>query len=105
MYGAPDRHQRFHRGGARTAHRESFGLAFGIVPIDMRVARRHAQLCSDLLTAGRLIGTHDSWIAATGIAYGHSVVTSNVDEFQRVPGLSVIPVPWESTGEGGNRRV
>ncbi|HUF62497.1 MAG TPA: hypothetical protein VMN36_10525 [Verrucomicrobiales bacterium] len=58
----------------------------------MRVARCHAQLCADLLTAGQLIGTHDSWIAATGIAYGHAVVTANVDEFQRVPGLAVIPL-------------
>ncbi|MCB1095524.1 MAG: hypothetical protein KDN22_08075 [Verrucomicrobiae bacterium] len=44
------------------------------------------------MTAGQIIGTHDSWIAATGIAHGHAVVTANVDEFRRVSGLSVIPM-------------
>jgi predicted nucleic acid-binding protein len=29
------------------------------------------------------------WIGATAIAYGHAVVTGNVREFARIPGLVV----------------
>ena len=65
---------------------------FGIAPIDINVAKCHARLSADLLAAGAMIGTHDSWIAATGVAYGHAVVTQNANEFLRVPGLTVIPI-------------
>ena len=76
----------------RRAFVEAIFAQFSAAPIDMRVARCHAQLTAELMTAGQIIGTHDSWIAATGIAYGHAVMSANVDEFQRVPGLSVVPV-------------
>jgi predicted nucleic acid-binding protein len=42
-----------------------------------------------LRTNGLLIGTTDLWIAATALAYNKSLVTRNVREFQRVPGLTV----------------
>lgn len=35
-------------------------------------------------------GVSAMWIAATGLAHGMSVVTNNVEEFERVTGLSVI---------------
>ena len=76
----------------RRAFVEAIIEQFGIAPIDARVARCHARLSAELMTAGQIIGTHDSWIAATGIAYGHAVVTADIDEFRRVPGLSVIPM-------------
>ena len=31
------------------------------------------------------------WIAATAVVHGMGVVTKNVDEFSRVPGLTVVP--------------
>jgi predicted nucleic acid-binding protein len=31
------------------------------------------------------------WIAATALVHGMGVVTNNVDEFSRVPGLTVLP--------------
>jgi tRNA(fMet)-specific endonuclease VapC len=81
---------------ARRERRRAFVEAiieqFGVAPIDVRVARCHALLSAGLMTAGQIIGTHDSWIAATGIAHGHAVATTNVDEFRRVSGLSVIPM-------------
>jgi predicted nucleic acid-binding protein len=76
----------------RHAFVEAIFAQFGTAPIDLLVARRHAQLVAELMTAGHTIGTHDSWIAATGIALGHAIVTANSDEFQRVPGLAVVPV-------------
>ena len=39
---------------------------------------------------GRLIGANDLWIAAAGLAYGKAVVTRNVKDYQRVPGLEVV---------------
>lgn len=42
-----------------------------------------------LRTNGLLIGTNDLWIAATAVAYDKHVVTRNVREFQRIPGLTV----------------
>ena len=36
-----------------------------------------------------MIGVHDSWIAAQCIEHGLTLVTRNVREFNRVPGLSV----------------
>jgi len=71
---------------------EAILAQFGIAPVDIRVAHCHARIIAELFMAGRMIGTHDGWIAATGIAYGHAVVTANVAEFSRVPGLPVIPV-------------
>lgn len=76
----------------RRAFVEAIISQFGIAPIDVRVARCHALLTAELMTAGQVIGTHDSWISATGIAYGHAVATANFDEFRRVPGLTVIPM-------------
>lgn len=65
---------------------------FPVANIDLRVARCHAQIVAQLMSTGQRIGIHDSWIAATALANGHTVVTANISEFNRVPGLSVIPI-------------
>lgn len=38
---------------------------------------------------GGRIGLHDAWIAATCLANGLTLVTGNIREFKRVPGLKV----------------
>jgi predicted nucleic acid-binding protein len=40
---------------------------------------------------GLLIGSNDLSIAATALGHGTGVVTNNVDEFSRVPDLTVVP--------------
>ncbi len=45
---------------------------------------------STLQAAGTPIGTNDLWMAATALAHRMRVVTKNVDEFRRVPGLAVL---------------
>ena len=35
-----------------------------------------------------MIGLHDSWIAATCLAYNLTLITGNLREFKRVPGLN-----------------
>ena len=59
------------------------------IPFGLTVARLHAQLWTDLESAGILIGPADMQIAATALTLGWSVATLNVREFSRVPGLSV----------------
>jgi len=60
-----------------------------VLPIDLAVARVHADLWSRLTKKGSMIGLHDSWLAATCLVHGFSVVTLNRREFLRVPGLKV----------------
>jgi len=62
---------------------------FSILDIDLNTARSHAQLWAELEVAGMIIGPHDLWLAATCVAHGLTMVTANIREFQRVPGLQV----------------
>lgn len=57
-------------------------------PDDAVVARYVSVRCA-LEAAGQSIGEADLWIAATALAHGDTVLTNNVDEFKRVPGLVV----------------
>lgn len=67
--------------------------AVPLLAIDLATARSHAQLWSDLARQGKMIGVHDSWLAATCLAHGLRLATSNLREFKRVPGLDV--EEWE----------
>ncbi len=73
----------------RSAYVEGILSRFPLLDIDVRTARMHAQIWSSLRAAGRMIAPNDFWIAASALAHGLTVVTGNVREFDRVPGLSV----------------
>ncbi len=73
----------------RSAWVEAVLERFPLLGIDLATARAHASLSADLASAGRLIGPHDLWLAASCLSKGLSLVTSNVREFERVPGLAV----------------
>jgi tRNA(fMet)-specific endonuclease VapC len=60
------------------------------VPIDSEVARVHAGVWAGLERSGETIAAHDLWIAATALAHGFELVTSNARDFQRVPGLALL---------------
>lgn len=60
-----------------------------IIDIDLQIARKHALIYSELKALGQLIGVHDQWIAATCLARDLTIVTANVGEFKRIPGLIV----------------
>jgi len=69
---------------------EAIQKALRVAPtlnIDPGVAQRHARLWAYLAERGELIGVNDSWIAATALFHDLTVVTRNVREFHRVPGL------------------
>jgi tRNA(fMet)-specific endonuclease VapC len=73
----------------RLAFVEGVLTAIPVLPIDLAVARSHSQLWADLAQQGNMIGVHDSWLAATCLAHGLRLATSNLREFKRVPGLDV----------------
>lgn len=81
---------------SRRARRQSFVDSildqFNAIPIDLRVAREHSRLAAMLISTGNAIGTHDSWIAATALTFGHALMTANAKEFRRVPDLNLIEV-------------
>ena len=79
------------RRNRRSAFVEAILSAIPIMAIDETVARVHSSLFADLLARGQMIGAHDLWIAATAFARDYAVLTANVSEFSRVPGLEVIP--------------
>jgi predicted nucleic acid-binding protein len=56
------------------------------------IARAHAEVWAELESEGNLIGAHDLWIAATALSHGMDVATANPRDFERVPGLNVVPV-------------
>jgi tRNA(fMet)-specific endonuclease VapC len=62
---------------------------FPLIPIDLETARLHAELWAGFEIAGTMIGQHDLWLAATCLRHQCSIVTGNVIEFRRVPGLVV----------------
>ena len=73
----------------RLALGEALLAQFKLLQIDVSVARIHAQLKAELSARGTPIGPHDLWLAATCLMHGLTMVTGNIREFQRVPGLAV----------------
>ena len=65
-----------------------------IEPFDLSVSRIHAELWARLTSTGSLIGAHDLMIAATALTRGHNVLTHNLRDFEKVPGLSVLQPDW-----------
>ncbi len=52
-----------------------------------------AEIMVSLRRSGQRIGERDLLIAATAIANGHSLITLNRSEFERVPGLTLLDLP------------
>ncbi len=59
------------------------------LPFDDAAARQYARIRRDLETRGQVIGPNDLKIAAICQAHGLTLVSSNMEEFGRVPGLRV----------------
>ena len=58
-----------------------------VIDFDTAVARSHARVWAALEAAGKVIGPHDTLIAATALEHDHSLATLNVVEFSNVPAL------------------
>lgn len=80
----------------RSAFVEGVLERFALLPVDLACARAHAQIWAELRQAGAIIGPHDLWLAATCVAHGLTMVTANMREFSRVPGLEL--EVWSQAG-------
>jgi tRNA(fMet)-specific endonuclease VapC len=76
----------------RSAFVEHLLSALDPLPVTTGIARVHAEIWAALEREGTPIGSHDLWIAATALGRGLDVATANSGDFERVPGLDVVPV-------------
>ena len=74
----------------RQAEYEQFLSMVEILPFDATAGKRAAELRVALERNGESIGPLDTLIAATALAHGATLVTRNLREFGRVPGLTVV---------------
>jgi predicted nucleic acid-binding protein len=80
---------------SRLEHAEKVKATCHVLSFGLTEAEEHARIWAELATKGQTIGVHDLLIAATALAHRHEVVTLNLSEFQRVPGLKVVDAsPW-----------
>jgi predicted nucleic acid-binding protein len=63
---------------------------FTLLGIDRDVAWRAGQLSRLLRASGQLIGDNDLWIGATALRHDFTLVTANVQHFQRIGGLKIV---------------
>jgi tRNA(fMet)-specific endonuclease VapC len=63
--------------------------SFNVLPLDRESDRHYAEIRAHLNRKGQPIGSNDLLIAAHTLALDLILVTDNVDEFARVPGLSI----------------
>lgn len=75
----------------RTAFVENILSRISSLAINEDIARTYAQLCAYCLQSGSNLkrNAHDLQIAATAIYYGYAVLTSNKEDFQKIPGLII----------------
>ncbi len=72
-----------------SARVEAMLEAIPVLPLELGVDRRYAEIRGQLERAGTPIGPNDLLIAAQALDRGLILVTDNGDEFRRVPGLVV----------------
>ncbi len=72
-----------------TAQLETVLEALDVLPLEMPADFHYAALRLALEQSGQPIGPNDMLIAAHALAVGAVMVTANVAEFSRVPGLAV----------------
>jgi len=60
-----------------------------VLPLDETVSAHYGKIRQHLQASGKSIGNNDLWIAAHALASKLIMITNNVTEFERVPGLRV----------------
>ena len=70
---------------------ETFIRPYPILKSDKETAWNYGQIVRHLRKEGNLIGSNDLWIAAAALSHKMPLVTRNIREFERIPGLVVLP--------------
>lgn len=78
----------------RAAFLELILARVDVLPFDTAAARVHAEITAAMISRGQQIGVQDALIAATAMACGYRVLTDNLRDFGRVPGLDVWRPVW-----------
>lgn len=81
---------------------DDFLAQVAIAEFDTPAARHYGEIRAHLEKKGRTIGPLDLLIAAHARSRGAGLVTANLREFGRVPGLKCIR--WRRAGQAGRRR-
>lgn len=68
---------------------EHWLVAVQVLEINLDVGLCYGRIRATLTTSGELIGPNDLWIAAHALSLGVPLISNNLREFRRVPGLSV----------------
>ncbi len=79
------------RVGSRRIHNEVRDIlaTIPVIPFESPADEHYGRIRAHLQREGRPIGPNDTWIAAHALSLGLTLVTANVREFSRVPGLAV----------------
>jgi tRNA(fMet)-specific endonuclease VapC len=77
--------------GSRTlsARVENLLESLEVLPLDRETDRHYAEIRLHLDRTGRPIGSNDLLIAAHALALDLALVSDNVEEFARIPGLTL----------------
>ena len=68
---------------------KQFSRVVQVVPLTPEAGPHYGEVRASLQRAGTPIGNNDLWIAAHALALGVPLVSNNVREFERVPGLKL----------------
>ena len=87
-------------GAHKSREREQNMLATGkllnrliLLPLGLRSAETAGRIYAELETKGQPIGLRDALIGAITLTRGYTIVTRNVEHFQKITGLTVITAP------------
>ena len=69
---------------------EAFAARLEVLAFDETAAAHFGQLRAELAKAGKPIGPYDQMIAGHARSLGLILVTNNMKEFKRVPGLRIV---------------
>ena len=62
---------------------------FPAYPFDLNAARIYARIWANLVKKGIALGAHDLMIGSTAVSLGFSVITTDIRDFEKIPGLKI----------------
>lgn len=81
----------------RLGYLEALFQHLRILPFDLGIARTHAKLVA-AMPKNLTLGAHDLLIGAAALHHGMPLLTGNVKDFSRIPGLKIIDVRSQKRG-------
>ncbi|MDY6766013.1 MAG: PIN domain-containing protein [Candidatus Nanohaloarchaea archaeon] len=79
-----------HRNDVPQEEFENVKTVLEIIPVSTGIADKAGQFLAQLLENGEPVGTNDLYVAATAAVHDQPVLTSDVDDFRRVPDIAVV---------------